>query len=195
MPSDVPSSPEPQLVGGFACLDFCNTLSGWGGPGPRERAGDPAALSTWCARVFGRAPRIDQEEWARLIRLRTALHAVLDAVATRTDPPADVMALLQAEVAEAASRRRLTVTAAGGAWEDPPPTDGSAVRHRLAMDALDLLLQGDPARLKRCAGHDCGWLFYDRSKNASRRWCLMSDCGTTAKVRRFRQRHRSDRDS
>jgi predicted RNA-binding Zn ribbon-like protein len=86
---------------------------------------------------------------------------------------------------------RLAVTAAGSAWQDAPPADGTAVRHRLAMDALDLLLLGEPARLKRCAGHDCAWLFYDRSKNASRRWCLMSDCGTNDKVRRFRQRQRS----
>ncbi|MGK9236599.1 CGNR zinc finger domain-containing protein [Inquilinus limosus] len=183
--------PELPLVGGFVCLDFCNTLSGWGGPGPRERAGDPAALAVWCAQAFGEIPRIDHEEWARLIRLRETLHAVFDAMATGGDPPAEAVALLQAEVAEAAARRRLAVTAAGASWRDAPATDGTTVRHRLAMDALDLLLRGEPARLKRCAGHDCGWLFYDRSKNASRRWCLMSDCGTADKVRRFRQRQRS----
>ncbi|WP_225770217.1 ABATE domain-containing protein [Inquilinus sp. Marseille-Q2685] len=191
MSSEQPPPPELPLVGGFACLDFCNTLSGWGGPGPRERAGDPAALAAWCAQAFGQTPRIDREEWSRLIRLREALHAVFDAIAIQADPPADAVALLQAEVAEAASRRRLTGSAAGGAWRDEPPGDGTAGRHRLAMDALDLLLGGEPARLKRCAGHDCAWLFYDRSKNASRRWCLMSDCGTADKVRRFRQRRRS----
>lgn len=190
----LPSSSEPQLVGGFACLDFCNTLSGWGGPGPRDRAGDPAALVEWCALAFGERPRIDAADWARLIRLRDVLHAVLDAIAVKVDPPAEAVAQLEAEVAEAAARRRLAVTAAGGRWQDAPSTDAAAVRHRLAMDALDLLLQGDPVRLKRCAGHDCGWLFYDRSKNASRRWCLMADCGTSDKVRRFRQRQRSGDD-
>ncbi|MGK9165837.1 CGNR zinc finger domain-containing protein [Inquilinus limosus] len=190
MSSEPSSLSEPLLVGGFACLDFCNTLSGRGGPGPRERAGDPAALAAWCALAFGETPRIDREEWSRLIRLREALHAVFDAIANRSDPPEEAVALLQEEVAEAAARRRLAVTAAGGTWRDAPPTDGAAVRHRLAMDALDLLLHGEPARLKRCAGHDCGWIFYDRSKNASRRWCLMSDCGTADKVRRFRQRQR-----
>lgn len=192
MLSEQPPPSEPQLVGGFACLDFCNTVSGWDGPGPRERAGTSAALAAWCARVFGATPRIGAADWARLVRLRAVLHAVLDAVATQADPPAEAVAELQAEVAEAAARRRLTVTAAGGAWRDAPPADGTAVRHRLAMDALDLLLHGEPARLKRCAGHDCAWLFYDRSKNASRRWCQMADCGTSDKVRRFRQRQRSE---
>lgn len=191
MLSEQTPPPEPQLVGGFACLDFCNTLSGLGGPGPRERAGDPAALAAWCAHVFGEAPRIDAADWSRLIELRALLYAVLDAVAIQVEPPAEAVAGLQAEVAEAAAGRRLTVTAAGSAWQDAPPADGTAVRHRLAMDALDLLLRDEPARLKRCAGHDCGWLFYDRSKNASRRWCQMADCGTSDKVRRFRQRQRS----
>jgi predicted RNA-binding Zn ribbon-like protein len=187
MPDD-PAPPDPLFVGGYACLDFCNTLSGRDGPAPRERTGDPAALAAWCESAFGMRPRIEASDWARLIRLRAVLHALFDGVALAAVPAQASVALLEAEVAEAAGRRRLVATPAGFAWRDAPPADGVAVRHRLAMDALALLTEGDPARLKRCDGHDCGWLFYDRSKNGSRRWCQMSDCGTAAKVRRFRQR-------
>jgi predicted RNA-binding Zn ribbon-like protein len=49
-------------------------------------------------------------------------------------------------------------------------------------------------RLKACP--DCHWVFYDHTRNASKRWCLMSaggpdgrSCGTIAKVRRYRQNH------
>jgi predicted RNA-binding Zn ribbon-like protein len=48
-------------------------------------------------------------------------------------------------------------------------------------------------RLKACP--DCRWVFFDHSKNGSKKWCLMNagspsgrGCGTIAKVRRFRQR-------
>jgi CGNR zinc finger len=34
--------------------------------------------------------------------------------------------------------------------------------------------------VKRCAGYP--WLFLDRSKNASRRWCAMNGCGTQEKI-------------
>lgn len=45
-------------------------------------------------------------------------------------------------------------------------------------------------RFKACPG--CGWVFYDRSKNRSGRWCSMNACGGRAKVAAFRRRRRED---
>jgi predicted RNA-binding Zn ribbon-like protein len=65
----------------------------------------------------------------------------------------------------------------------------------VARSAEELLLSGDPRRAKECPGPDggCGWLFYDESKNASRRWCSMEGCGSQAKMRRYRSRRRPAR--
>jgi predicted RNA-binding Zn ribbon-like protein len=48
-------------------------------------------------------------------------------------------------------------------------------------------------RLKACP--DCRWVFYDNTRNASKRWCLMTaggpngrSCGSIAKVRAYRER-------
>ncbi len=48
-------------------------------------------------------------------------------------------------------------------------------------------------RMKACP--DCHWVFYDSTRNGSKRWCLMyaggpdgRACGTIAKVRRYRDR-------
>jgi hypothetical protein len=48
-------------------------------------------------------------------------------------------------------------------------------------------------RLKACP--ECRWVFYDNSRNASKRWCAMiateaggRSCGNIAKARRFRER-------
>jgi len=46
-------------------------------------------------------------------------------------------------------------------------------------------------QVRRCEGHNCGWLFVDSSKNHSRRWCDMRDCGNRAKVRRHRLKMKS----
>jgi predicted RNA-binding Zn ribbon-like protein len=51
----------------------------------------------------------------------------------------------------------------------------------------------DWSRVKACRGDDCRWVFIDGSRNASRRWCAMADCGNRAKVATFRARHRGDR--
>ena len=46
-------------------------------------------------------------------------------------------------------------------------------------------------RFKACRGDDCRWVFVDGSRNSSRRWCDMANCGNRAKVATFRARHRS----
>lgn len=45
-------------------------------------------------------------------------------------------------------------------------------------------------RLKACAAPDCRWAFVDTSRNRSRRWCDMADCGNRAKNRDWRERRR-----
>ena len=52
-------------------------------------------------------------------------------------------------------------------------------------------------RLKACP--DCRWVFYDHSRNGSKRWCGMyaggkeEACGTIAKVKNYRARERKER--
>lgn len=46
-------------------------------------------------------------------------------------------------------------------------------------------------RLKACRGDDCRWVFIDGSRNTSRRWCDMANCGNRAKMATFRDRHRA----
>lgn len=61
---------------------------------------------------------------------------------------------------------------------------------------LESVSAGTWRRLKACP--DCRWVFYDNTKNGSKRWCLMQasgpvgrGCGDIAKVRRYRERHAS----
>ena len=62
----------------------------------------------------------------------------------------------------------------------------------VARTAADLLTSGRLDRVRECPGADgCGWLFYDTSKNGSRRWCSMEGCGNVAKARRLYARRRA----
>jgi predicted RNA-binding Zn ribbon-like protein len=45
-------------------------------------------------------------------------------------------------------------------------------------------------RMKACRADDCRWAFYDRSRNRSRTWCSMRECGNRAKARSYRARQR-----
>ena len=64
--------------------------------------------------------------------------------------------------------------------------------HRLALDAFALATSPDAERVKTCEGDGCGWLFLDRSRNQSRRWCDSADCGNRDRMRRYYLRHRDD---
>lgn len=66
---------------------------------------------------------------------------------------------------------------------------------RRAMAAIsvawsELAVTGEVARLKRCADDTCGWVFWDVSRNNSRRWCKMRVCGNRAKARAYTARRR-----
>ncbi|GAA4213146.1 CGNR zinc finger domain-containing protein [Microbispora amethystogenes] len=69
------------------------------------------------------------------------------------------------------------------------------VPDRLAHAAVEFLSTADLRRLRVCplAEGGCGWLFLDHSRNGSRRWCAMEDCGSQAKARRLTERRRARR--
>lgn len=50
----------------------------------------------------------------------------------------------------------------------------------------DAQRDGTWTRLKTC--EHCGWVFHDRSRNRSGRWCSMAACGGRAKARTYRTR-------
>jgi predicted RNA-binding Zn ribbon-like protein len=61
----------------------------------------------------------------------------------------------------------------------------------VALSAADLLLSQGRSRVGQCADEDgCGWLFLNTSKNHSRRWCDVRDCGNRARQRQFQKRAR-----
>ena len=46
-------------------------------------------------------------------------------------------------------------------------------------------LDGRWSHLKACPGEQCGWTFYDHSRNQAGNWCAMSICGSRAKSPRL----------
>ena len=96
---------------------------------------------------------------------------------------ADNQYRLQAAAAEALSHASL-VGADGRfavGWE--PSDDLDLAWWPAAHAGLELLVRGPLDRVKGCGG--CRYLFVDETKNRSRRWCSMDDCGTREKIRTY----------
>lgn len=182
--------PKHEFVAGRICLDFCNTLPRTRLEADWDRAETPDDFLAWAQRggiATDRAPAADV--LARLLALRAALARIFDAVADGHRAATGDLDVLNAELADARAAERLVPTERGFVLADAAPAAIDRLRHAVVRDAEDLLT-GDLRRIKRCPDDDCLWFFFDASKNLSRRWCSMDDCGTRDKVRRFRERER-----
>jgi predicted RNA-binding Zn ribbon-like protein len=85
-----------------------------------------------------------------------------------------------------------------------PRADGGFVRNFVTVgdvfaglltpvieSAADALVNGELARVHRCADPRCGRVFFDSSRNGKRRWCEMATCGNRAKAARHRRKVRT----
>ena len=189
-----------QYVGGALCLDFANPVSGHRDGEPRENLSSYDDLLDWAAAggaisraTAARLSDVARENRARATRvlaeakeLREAIYEVFLALADQRQPPAADLAKINAAIPDAYAN--LQLKARDGAFSLAWPSTTEELRAPVwpvVKSAVDLLLDGE-VRLRACASDTCSWLFIDESKNHSRKWCSMRDCGNRAKVRRFR---------
>ncbi|HTO98196.1 MAG TPA: ABATE domain-containing protein [Myxococcales bacterium] len=204
-----------ELDGGTVSLDFVNTVSGMrGSPNMRDRLLGYPDLVYWAAQIglidARRAKALyaaageDQERAAAAhalaIRRREALHDVALAAVDGRPPPAAALETLNAWIADALARRRFR-PAGPGRFQVELADDGDllAFLRPVALDAAELLEHEVSSGLVGvCAERDigrCAWLFLDSTRNHSRRFCNMKECGNRAKQRRHYQRTKGARKS
>lgn len=186
-----PVTPDPLLprpVGGHPVLDFVNL-----GRYARDEPGadilrTPAAFTGWCATVgFADAGAEDEgPPDARLLNdaaeVRESIRLVVEAIAR--DEPADADALARLHRAYVDAITHADARLAGRRLELVGRGDSArgALRN-LTTSAVELLHTAPVGRLKECPG--CGFVFLDATRNGSRRWCSMDDCGSEQKARRY----------
>jgi predicted RNA-binding Zn ribbon-like protein len=116
---------------------------------------------------------------------------LFSAVIDRTPVPAIAVRELDDWVHRAWRQMHVDPDATGWLRRISPKPAHHEPLEAIALSAFELLGTSDLARLRRCqAPNACGWLFYDDTKNGSRRWCSMSHCGAFFKTRRYRIRNR-----
>ena len=120
--------------------------------------------------------------------LRRVLHCLFMSYLGNRNPAAADLKAFEDELRIARRHQILSATGRGflWTWDQRPALD--SVLWRVSQSTADLLVSPNLARLRRCAGENCGWMFLDATRNHSRQWCDMRDCGNLAKVRRFRVR-------
>jgi predicted RNA-binding Zn ribbon-like protein len=195
-----------NLESGKLCLEFANAADWRTGDHPEERLNDYKKLVSWAKevgmvtetetqqllRAASRRPNEVVAVMERTISLRTALYRIFSALAGGEAPDAADLVTLNKVLSVALSRLQLISTADGFDWEWADSEVAlDQILWPVAQSAAELLTSAELIRVGRCADHSCGWLFMDMSRNRSRRWCDMGDCGNRAKARRHYERKRT----
>ena len=192
-----PGPRELPIVAGHLALDFANTVDDPLGPARHDHAASYDDIVRWSLRVgtvtdaqgdrlLRRAARRPKDAAATTDRahvLRDALTTLFGSVADGAPGAAEHWLALRPFVADAVAAATLDDGRSPPAptWRDA--NDLAVVLHPVSAAAAELVV-GDQLRLvKRCAR--CPWLFVDSSRNHSRRWCDMNDCGTAQKIERY----------
>jgi predicted RNA-binding Zn ribbon-like protein len=151
----------------------------------REELETPAALERLLRDVNALGDDADALTDADLRRALDVREALRELLLANNGGQVGVEALRTLESASRAAQLALRIEPGGGELvAEAPGLDGALGRILAVVHAA--VVDGSWARLKACPREVCFWVFYDRSKNLSSKWCAMSVCGNRTKKARAR---------
>ncbi|HVI46159.1 MAG TPA: CGNR zinc finger domain-containing protein [Chitinophaga sp.] len=194
-----------RLDGGILCLDFANTVSNRMKPENHDYLSGYKDLLVWSGHAGALSPKtINTLErlakgypqkaaavFNRSIQLRELIVRVLGRAMIQKQAAAEDMQLLNTFVAEAYANIEIGWQQSeerGVLHFNAPALE--LVNWLLVKSLTDLYTSERLRQVKQCPA--CGWLFLDKSRNGSRRWCNMATCGDVNKVQQWYQRKRKD---
>lgn len=177
--------------------DFANSLNKrrFVEQGVTHEEGDdfaaPAQLEAWMRRhdLLAKRQKLCKDDHGLALALRAALRAfVQEPVARRGRSQA---ANLLTRICTAFP----LVLNANGSIPRLQPAPASSTLGSIVAELYALAQADKLDRLKMCASDDCQWVFYDRSRPGTRRWCSSALCGNRQKTRAYRERQASAKGS
>lgn len=193
------------LDGGCLCLDFINTVHNRTVDDPFEYLSGYDKLLEWAIRVklisVSQQEKLASAAMAKpgeadrtlvyILKSREVLYELFLAIARAQRPDESKWSRFNTLLREGMSHLQL------GFKDDLTVRQGFENTNELSYpltpiikSAYDLLTSDVPDRIKECGA--CGWLFLDQSKNKSRKWCSMENCGSNVKAKRYYHRHKND---
>lgn len=188
-----------DLFGGAECLDFANTVNSRTAP-EYDYLSNYAVFADWTVRAgissADQGSRLkslaDQDAsrahgaFVKALQYREIIYQLFRKVARKKEPdPVELRlflhlysdALVHGEFVRDEDHFKIE-------WE--PAADLESPLWPILNSAGQILFSAELAHIKECP--NCGWLFVDRSKNQSRKWCSMETCGARDKTRRYQKK-------
>jgi len=208
--SDDSAAKKFRLVGGNLSLDFINTVGGKREGTVRENLHTYCHFLSWCEQA-GLVDKLQSQRLkekvslhpdegvavlGRALALRESIYRIFLRIAKGGEAPKADLAVVNSELAKALGRLRVASSDHDKFFSWQWSKELMELDHPLgpiSHSAAGLLVSsGDLPNVRQCSGNNCGWLFLDSSRNHSRCWCDMRDCGNRAKVRRHRHKQKRE---
>lgn len=191
-----------SLDGGVLCLDFVNTVHDRTETDPHDYLQNYDHWFDWLEKV--QAMPVDrlrqfkhmdrkkrQKVLKKVYRARTVLYRVFSSVARNEQCDPVIMNDFNTILSKTLSMIQIKqdgqefILDWNSRKDDPEEPIWIIIK-----SAYDLIVDASFDRIKEC--EMCGWLFLDKSKNNSRRWCNMQACGSIHKARKYYHRKKRE---
>jgi len=203
---DIETTPSPKqfrMLAERLCLDFANTVGDHATDHPDEYLDRYADLVLWSEQAgiltdteadtlyrSARKSRDDAADALEMARdLREVIYRIFSSAAAGNSASEADLEFLNATLEAYPVQLHVKITDGKYVCEwlgDNHTLDG--ILAPIAWSAATLLASDELRWVKQCGDEDCGWLFLDTTKNHSRRWCDMADCGSRAKAKHYYRR-------
>jgi predicted RNA-binding Zn ribbon-like protein len=193
-------NPEYELS-----LDFANTVDWRNGRGRRDTLEGFASLVSWGVKKGiipeeeasslqrgARNERTEEGAFRKAIQLRETIYRIFSAVAHDKHPEEGDISALNRVLSDYRVNSAVVRSGDEYGWMWVPERGAEArILWPIAKSAADLLTSDQLGRVTECANEDegCGWVFIDKTRSRTRKWCSMEGCGNRAKARTWYERH------
>src|SRR6266700_3514524 len=190
-------------LGNRLCLDFTNTIDDRFRENKEELFTSYRDLVAWSQQtditsdeeaqhLLEEARRRPQEAEAvrqQAITWREMIFRIFQATVGESMPDEEDVQQFNEALAEAMSKVRIVAEGEHYIWDwREKATALDWILWPVLRSTSDVLTSEEVHLVRQCASESCSWLFLDTSKNHSRRWCDMQNCGNRAKVNRHYER-------
>lgn len=142
----------------------------------------PTVLGNWLAdrELLGAGITLRPRDLGRALDIREGLRALAYA---NNGCSLDTDAVAAMRRASEGVHTQVRIEPDGPRFDAPVGSAADGALGALLGTVAAAMVQQQWPQLKACLGRDCGWVFYDRSRNQSARWCAMTVCGDREKAR------------
>jgi predicted RNA-binding Zn ribbon-like protein len=186
LPDAQPGDREPAPGELALVQSFLNTR--WDLRGDRtEILVSVEALEAWFASrgLVSAGTGLEDHDLERALAVREGLRALAFSNGGR---PADESAIEAMDRASAGASLLIRIDAGGPRFQVDFRAGLNGAIGALYGIVGRAMADGSWQRLKACPGRECGWVFFDQSRNQSARWCSTSVCGAREKSRAYYRR-------